>query len=356
MSQPVGAGTPAASAGVTAAERAAMLRALTLAVTPGVPRGPNPRVGCVLLDPTGASIAEGFHRGAGTPHAEVAALAAAGAAARGATAVVTLEPCNHTGRTGPCVDALLAAGVTRVVLAQSDPNPLAAGGADRLAAAGVDVVRGVLADESASMNEAWTFAVRHGRPMVTWKVASTLDGRVAADDGSSRWVTGEESRAQVHQLRAEVDAVVIGTVTALVDDPSLTVRDARGVPAGRQPMRVVMGRREIPAGAALRDGLAPLRTFPTESPAEVLADLATQDVQHVLLEGGPTLASAFLRAGLVDRFVWYLAPKLLGSGAPAVGDLGVPDIGSAMRLQITGITRVGQDVRVDGTMLPGDPA
>jgi diaminohydroxyphosphoribosylaminopyrimidine deaminase/5-amino-6-(5-phosphoribosylamino)uracil reductase len=340
----------------TSAELAAMRHALTIAVTPGVPRGPNPRVGCVLLDSSGARIAEGFHRGAGTPHAEAAALAAAGPAARGATAVVTLEPCNHTGRTGPCVDALLAAGVTRVVLGQADPNPVAAGGADRLAAAGVDVLRGVLSDEAESINAVWTFAVERGRPMVTWKVASTLDGRVAAVDGSSRWVTAEQARAQVHGLRSEVDAVLIGTGTALADDPSLTVRDPDGLPAAHQPIRVVMGRRPIPAEAALRDGIAPLRIFPTESPAQVLAALRASDVQHVLLEGGPTLAAAFLRAGLVDRFVWYLAPKILGSGMPAVGDLGVPGIASAMLLEITGITRVGQDVRLDGRMVPGDPS
>jgi diaminohydroxyphosphoribosylaminopyrimidine deaminase/5-amino-6-(5-phosphoribosylamino)uracil reductase len=340
----------------TSAELAAMRHALTIAVTPGVPRGPNPRVGCVLLDSSGARIAEGFHRGAGTPHAEAAALAAAGPAARGATAVVTLEPCNHTGRTGPCVDALLAAGVTRVVLGQADPNPVAAGGADRLAAAGVDVLRGVLSDEAESINAAWTFAVERGRPMVTWKVASTLDGRVAAVDGSSRWVTAEQARAQVHGLRSEVDAVLIGTGTALADDPSLTVRDPDGLPAAHQPIRVVMGRRPIPAEAALRDGIAPLRIFPTESPAQVLAALRASDVQHVLLEGGPTLAAAFLRAGLVDRVVWYFAPKILGSGVPAVGDLGVPGIASAMLLEITGITRVGQDVRLDGRMVPGDPS
>jgi diaminohydroxyphosphoribosylaminopyrimidine deaminase/5-amino-6-(5-phosphoribosylamino)uracil reductase len=252
------------------------------------------------------------------------------------------------------VDALLAAGVTRVVLAQSDPNPVAAGGADRLAANGVAVVRGVLADEVASINEAWTFAVEHGRPMVTWKVASTLDGRVAAADGSSRWITGEAARSQVHELRAEVDAVLIGTGTALADNPSLTVRNSQDVLPVRHPMRVVMGRREIPADAALRDGLAPLRIFPTESPGEVLVALAEDDVLHVLLEGGPTLAAAFLRAGLVDRVIWYLAPKILGSGVPAVGDLGIPGVESARRLEVTGITRVGQDVRVDGRMIPGD--
>jgi diaminohydroxyphosphoribosylaminopyrimidine deaminase/5-amino-6-(5-phosphoribosylamino)uracil reductase len=332
-----------------------MERALALAVTPGVPRGPNPRVGCVLLDAHGRAIAEGFHRGAGTPHAEIVALSAAGPAARGSTAVVTLEPCSHVGRTGPCTDALVAAGVARVVFAQTDPNPVAAGGALALRAAGVDVAGGVLAAAATGVNEAWTFAVTHGRPLVTWKVASTLDGRVAAADGSSRWVTGTTARAEVHRLRAQVDAVLIGTGTALADDPSLTVRSPDGTPTEEQPMRVVMGASPLPDTAALRDGRAPLRVFPGESPAEVLAALAGEDVQHVLLEGGPTLAAAFVRDGLVDRVVWYLAPLLLGSGPAAVGDLGVPTIGAARRLRITGITRVGQDVRVDATMEPGDP-
>ena len=343
------------SAAEPAAEVAAMERALALAVTAGVPRGPNPRVGCVLLDPSGRPIAEGFHRGAGTPHAEVVALAAAGPAARGSTAVVTLEPCSHVGRTGPCTDALIAAGVARVVFAQTDPNPVAAGGAAALRAAGVDVSGGLLSEAAEEVNSAWAFAVTHGRPMVTWKVASTLDGRVAAADGSSRWVTGTAARAEVHRLRAQVDAVLIGTGTALADDPSLTVRGPDGALAEQQPLRVVMGATELPATAALRDGRAPLRVFPDESPTEVLAALRADGVQHVLLEGGPTLAAAFVREGLVDRVVWYLAPLLLGSGPAAVGDLGVPSIGAGRQLRITGITRVGQDVRVDATMEPGDP-
>lgn len=339
----------------TAPEQEALARALALATTTGVPLGPNPRVGCVLLDPTGATVAEGFHRGAGTPHAEAAALAAAGGAARGTTAVVTLEPCNHTGRTGPCAQTLIDAGVVRVVYAQADPNPLAAGGGQRLVAAGVDVVHGVLVDAAEHINEAWTFAVSRGRPMVTWKVASSLDGRIAAADGSSRWITGEAARAEVHGLRAQVDAVLIGTGTALADDPSLTVRDPEGNLIGRQPLRVVMGRSEIPADAALRDGRAALRVFRDESPAGVLAALADDDVQHVLLEGGPTLAAAFLAEGLVDRVIWYVAPVLLGAGLAAVADLGIPGIGSAMRLEITGMTRVGQDVRLDGRMVSTDP-
>jgi diaminohydroxyphosphoribosylaminopyrimidine deaminase/5-amino-6-(5-phosphoribosylamino)uracil reductase len=328
-----------------------MRRALSLAVTEGVPRSPNPRVGCVLLDADGRTIAEGFHRGAGTAHAEAAALAEAGTAARGATAVVSMEPCDHTGRTGPCSQALIEAGVARVVFGQSDPNPRAAGGERRLAAAGVEVVGGVLAEEAAAVNEAWTFAVSHGRPMVTWKVASTLDGRIAAADGSSRWITGPEARAQVHALRAEVDAVLVGTGTVLADNPALTVRTPDGRLAERQPLRVVMGRRSIPEGAALRDGRADLRVFPTESPADVLAALGADGVQHVLLEGGPTLAAAFVREGLVDRVIWYLAPKLLGSGHAAVGGLGVPGIDQAIGLEITAVSRVGQDVRLDGTMV-----
>jgi len=329
-----------------------MDRACALAATPGVPLGPNPRVGCVLLDPAGRTLAEGHHRGAGTPHAEADALARAGAAARGATAVVTLEPCNHTGRTGPCAQALLDAGVRRVVFGQADPNPVAAGGAATLAAAGVEVVGGVLADQAAALNEPFTITATLGRPMVTWKVASTLDGRVAAADGTSRWITGPQARREVHELRAQVDAVLVGTGTALADDPSLTVRADDGTLATRQPVRVVMGSRPIPADAALRNGAAPLLVYPRQDPREVLADLAARGVQHVLLEGGPTLAAAFVRAGLVDRVRWYLAPALLGAGAPAVGDLGVPTIGAAIRLRVRGIAQVGADVRVEGMIDP----
>jgi len=240
------------------AERAAMARAIVLARTPGVPVGPNPRVGCVLLDADGVPVAEGFHRGAGTPHAEVDALRRAGDRARGATAVVTLEPCNHTGRTGPCAEALLGAGVVRVVYAQADASPNARGGAERLRAAGVDVEGGLLAAEARQVNAAWSFAAEHGRPFVTWKLATTLDGRSAAADGSSRWVSSAPARRDTHRLRSECDAVLAGSGTVLVDDPRLTVRDELDVdlPRERQPLRAVMGLRELPTDRRVLDDAA----------------------------------------------------------------------------------------------------
>ncbi len=329
------------------AENTAMLRALQIAASNGVPYGPNPRVGCVLLRPDGTTIAEGCHRGAGTPHAEIDALTQAGAAARGATAVVTLEPCNHTGRTGPCSQALRAAGVARVVYAQADPNPIAAGGAAALRSAGVDVERGPFAEQAQALNEYWTFAVTHGRPYVTWKVAASLDGRVAAPDGTSRWISGPDSRAQAHELRAQVDAILVGTGTALTDDPALTVRDADGHPAQRQPLRVVVGHRPIPPGARLLDGSAPTLTLATHDPAQVLSTLAEREVRHVLLEGGPTLAGGFCAAGLVDEVRWYVAPMLLGAGLAALTGTGLETLTGAWRLSVVGVSQVGADVRID---------
>ena len=332
-------------------ETDAMRRALEIAATPGVPLGPNPRVGCVLLRPDGTVVAEGHHRGAGTPHAEIDALSRAGADARGTTAVVTLEPCNHTGRTGPCAVALIDAGVARVVYAQADPNPLAAGGAGTLRAAGIAVEGGLLADEASLLNPVWTFAVTHGRPFVTWKAASTLDGRIAAADGTSRWITSAEARADVHALRASVDAVVVGTGTALADDPHLAVRREGGVSSGPQPLRVVVGLRDLPTGARVLDDVAPTVHLRTHDPLEVLADLASRDVQHVLLEGGPTLAAAFVRDGVVDAVRWYVAPALIGAGASALADAGMSTIAEALRLEVTDVARVGADVRIDARVL-----
>ncbi len=331
-----------------AIEREAMLRAIALAMSVDIPDGPNPRVGCVLVDAEGRTVGEGVHRGAGTAHAEVDALAQAGSAARGGTAIVTLEPCNHTGRTGPCSEALLAAGVARVVYAQSDPHALAAGGADRLRSAGVDVEGGLLAQEAASLNEAWTHAVTTGRPFVTWKVASTLDGRVAAADGSSRWITGDAARAEVHLWRRRCDAIAAGTGTVLSDDPHLTARDGDGDLADRQPLRVVVGLSDIPPSAHVLDSSAPSLHLRTRDPAEVLATLARLEVRHLLLEGGPRLGAAFLASGLVDEVVWYVAPMLLGAGSPAVADWGITTLGEAVRLRDVRVEQVGEDARISG--------
>jgi diaminohydroxyphosphoribosylaminopyrimidine deaminase/5-amino-6-(5-phosphoribosylamino)uracil reductase len=324
---------------------ALMRRALDLAAR-GPLADPNPRVGAVILDHDGMIVGEGFHSGAGTPHAEVMALRQAGVAARAGTAVVTLEPCAHTGLTGPCSLALIEAGVARVVFAQSDPNPSARGGRALLEASGIRTTPGVLAHEATALNDAWTFSIVHGRPKVTWKFAATLDGRSAAADGSSRWITGPLARADVHQLRARCDAILVGTGTVIADDPALTVRGADGTASGRQPLRVVMGLRPIPESARVLDLEAPTLQLATHDPAEALKTLDEQEIHHVWLEGGPTVAAAFLAAGLVDEVIAYVSPALLGSGAHAVGDLGIQTIDQALRLTPHEVTTIGPDIRI----------
>ena len=330
----------------TATLQTTMRRALALAAK-GPAYGPNPRVGCVLLDPDGHSVAEGFHRGAGTPHAEAAALADArsrGVDPRGTTAVVTLEPCAHHGRTGPCADALIDAGVIAVHVAVGDPNPVATGGAARLRAAGIEVTIGTLAAEGEELLRQWLHAVRTGRPYVTLKLATSLDGRVAAADGTSRWITGPQARAHAHTIRARVDAIAVGTGTALTDDPSLTARTIDGGLFEHQPLRVVVGRRTVPDGARLRGPGGPLLQLPEHDLHAVLRELAEREVRHLLVEGGPTLATALLAADAVDELHAYVAPVLLGAGATAVGDLGVTTIGDAARFTTHDVTRLGEDV------------
>jgi diaminohydroxyphosphoribosylaminopyrimidine deaminase/5-amino-6-(5-phosphoribosylamino)uracil reductase len=318
---------------------------------------PNPVVGAVLLDPTGRRVGEGWHAFPGGPHAEVVALAAAGERARGATAVVTLEPCNHTGRTPPCARALIEADVRRVVIGALDPWLAAAGGAATLRSAGVEVVTGVHAEAAERVNEVWLTAVRREWPFVTWKLAASLDGRSAAADGTSRWITGERARADVHRLRGEVDTVLVGVGTVLADDPALTVR-AGGGAAGRQPLRVVADTHgRTPSSARVRDSAADTWVatgaevgFAGEhlDLAAVLQQLHARERRHVLLEGGPTLAGAFLRAGLVDRVVAYVAPVLLGAGVAALGAAGVDTISEALRLDVEDVTVLGPDVRITG--------
>ena len=354
-----------------------MRRALKLAERGWGRVSPNPMVGAVVLRDD-ASVGEGWHEGPGTPHAEVMALAEAGDQARGATVVCTLEPCDHTGRTGPCTQALIASGVACVVIGAGDPNPIVHGaGVTRLRDAGIDVVTGVLDGEAHRLNEAYDRHVATGRPFVTMKMASSLDGKTAAIDGSSRWITGEAARADVQRLRAGADAIVVGAGTAQEDDPSLTVRDPRWAQA-RPPLRVVIdtaGR--VPAEGHLFDAAAPTLVATTdltprarvdlwsEAGADVLvldrdvaggvsldglfAALGKRDVQGVLVEGGATLAWSLVRDGLVDKVVQYLAPLLVG-GARAQGVIaggGFAPISNALRLDITSVERIGEDLRVE---------
>ncbi|MFI6897041.1 bifunctional diaminohydroxyphosphoribosylaminopyrimidine deaminase/5-amino-6-(5-phosphoribosylamino)uracil reductase RibD [Streptomyces sp. NPDC050256] len=358
----------------TAADTTAMRRAITLAARGLGSTSPNPVVGCVVLDATGHPVGEGFHQRAGGPHAEIHALRAAGEKARGGTAYVTLEPCNHTGRTGPCAQALVQAGIARVVYAVGDPNPQATGGADTLRAAGIKAEQGLLAEEAEAVNAAWLASVRLGRPHVTWKYAATLDGRIAAADATSRWITSAESRADVHRLRAEADAVVVGSGTARTDDPQLGVR---GIDGAVQPLRVVVdtAATAVRPGARVLDASAPTvvavaddadaRHLPDEAVlrlpraaggpgldlSALLAALHGRGVRSVLLEGGPTLAGAFVAAGLVDRVVGYLAPVFLGAGPAALADAGISTITQALRLDVTETVRIGPDLRI--TAVPG---
>jgi diaminohydroxyphosphoribosylaminopyrimidine deaminase/5-amino-6-(5-phosphoribosylamino)uracil reductase len=323
---------------------AAMRHALSLAAH-GPLTGGNPQVGCVLLDSTGAIVAEGWHRGAGTPHAEVDALSKL-ADATGLVAVVTLEPCNHSGRTGPCSAALIAAGVSRVVYAVSDPGAHSSGGAERLREAGIAVEGGVLADEVAAFIHPWLTATRLGRPWVTVKWASSLDGRAAAADGTSQWITGTAARQRVHEQRAQSDAILVGTGTVLADDPSLTARGDAGELLAHQPLPVVVGERAVPEGARLRSHPAGLVETHSRNLPLVLEGLFGRGIRRVFVEGGPVVASALIEAGLVDELLVYLAPTLLGGPRTAIGDIGVGTIAQQRRLTVTAVEQLGDDLLV----------
>jgi diaminohydroxyphosphoribosylaminopyrimidine deaminase/5-amino-6-(5-phosphoribosylamino)uracil reductase len=328
----------------TTVERDAMRRALALAQRG--PRGVNPQVGAVILSATGEVISEGWHRGAGTPHAEVDALSRlAAGAARGATAVVTLEPCNHTGRTGPCSEALLAAGVARVIYAIDDPNPESSGGGARLRDGGVDVDSGVLADEAHDLLGSWLTVQRLGRPHVTVKWAQSLDGRAAASDGTSQWITGPAARADVHRRRSQADAIIAGTGTVLADDPALTARTADGALYEAQPVPVVLGERAVPDGATVRQHPRGFLQYPGDLPA-ALEQLRERGVHRVFVEGGPAVAASFVRERLADELLVYIAPALLGGDMLALRDVGVTTIDEALRLRVASVERLGDDLLI----------
>jgi diaminohydroxyphosphoribosylaminopyrimidine deaminase / 5-amino-6-(5-phosphoribosylamino)uracil reductase len=327
-----------------------MRRALELAARGRWTASPNPMVGCVVVAGDEV-VGEGWHERAGGPHAEVRALQAAGEAARGATVYVTLEPCTHTGRTPPCTESLVGAGVERVVVAARDPHPQAGGGANRLQDHGIDVEVGLLADAACDLNAVFLHGLRTGRPHVTLKAAVSLDGRIAAADGSARWLTGEQARRHTHELRAEADAVLVGSGTVLADDPELTVR----LPGyqGQQPLRVVVDRRgRVAPPRRVLDESAPTVVLADPDPATVLKRLAELEVRSVLVEGGGQMAGAFLRDGFVDRLVLHVAPVVLGEqGVAAVAGPWPATLDVAPRWRLETVAQLGDDVAL--TYRPG---
>ena len=357
-----------------------MARALELAARGRGLTSPNPMVGAVVVA-GGEVVGEGFHAGAGGPHAEIMALGSAGGRARGATLYVTLEPCNHQGRTPPCAPAVVAAGVIRVVSAVRDPNPrVPGGGAEVLRAAGIEVSLGVRDDEARDLNRVFFTAMTRGRPHVTLKAAMTLDGKIAAHDGGSRWITGEAARQEAHRLRSESDAVVVGIGTALADDPALDVRLGRPWP--REPWRVVVdSRARLPRTARILSAGTPARALiavtdaaPAERVAALeaagatvlacksagahvdLVDLAGRlfalDAMAVLVEGGAELNAGFLSAGLVDRVAVFVAPKLVGgrSAPTPVGGAGL-SLGDAVALTRVRTRAVGDDWLIEADVV-----
>ncbi len=364
------------------AETGAMERALGLAERGRGSTFPNPMVGAVVLSPDGRTVGEGYHSRCGAAHAEVEALRDAGERARGATVVVNLEPCCHTGRTGPCTLELAGAGVARVVVAMEDPNPeVAGGGVRQLRGLGIDVEVGLMRGAAEELNRAYVHYIRTGRSLVVLKMAVTLDGRVAAPDGSSRWITCPESRREAHRMRSLADCVMVGAGTVGSDDPRLTVR-LEGFDPAEGPLRLaVAGPGGIPREARmLRQGPPAAVALPADAPPEVAAGLeesgagvwrlpsegglvvpetllartAKEGIGEVLCEGGPTLATALLRRGLAERGAFFVAPALLGdSGRPALGDLGIPTMERALRMEDVRVRVLGGDALLEGYIVYG---
>jgi len=292
----------------------AMQRAIALSEKGLGKTAPNPIVGAVIIDATGKIIAEGFHdRMHSESHAEVIAIKAAGNQAHGATIVVTLEPCNHIGKTGPCTQAIIDSGISTVVFAVSDPNSVASGGAAKLRAAGITVVEGVLKEEATLSNRAWLMKIKKNRPFFTWKVAATLDGKVAATDGTSKWISNTTSRADVQILRRQSDAILVGTNTVITDNPHLIPRgDFAGY--SRNPIRIICGEQELPSDSLVFDDAAQTEVVKSKNLDLLVEKLNELGVNQVFVEAGPTLASAMLDHCLMDELVMYQAPSLLGSG------------------------------------------
>jgi diaminohydroxyphosphoribosylaminopyrimidine deaminase / 5-amino-6-(5-phosphoribosylamino)uracil reductase len=292
----------------------AMQRAIALSEKGLGKTAPNPIVGAVIIDDDGTVIGEGFHdRMKSNDHAEVVAIANATKNLKGATIIVTLEPCNHSGSTGPCTQAIIDAGISTVVFAVNDPNSVASGGADRLRSAGIKVVEGVLKEEAAYANRAWLMKIKKNRPFFTWKVATTLDAKIAATDGTSKWITNETSRADVQILRRQADAILVGTNTVITDDPHLIPRgDFAGY--SHNPIRVICGEQELPKDAKIFDSAAQTVVVKSKDLDLLVEKLNELEINQVFVEAGMTLASAMVDHCLMDELVIYQAPTLLGSG------------------------------------------
>jgi diaminohydroxyphosphoribosylaminopyrimidine deaminase/5-amino-6-(5-phosphoribosylamino)uracil reductase len=323
-----------------------MSRAIELASKVDLSRDINPTVGAVIVDASGTVVGEGWHNGSGTDHAEVMAIAQAGSKAVGATLYCTLEPCNAQGKTGPCAQAVTAAGITKVVIAQADPHQAMSGGIKTLQAAGIEVEVGLLKDSAIALNASWNFAQENNRPWVIWKTATTLDGFVAADDGSSKWITGEPARERVQEIRASAGAILTGTGTVLADDPLLTVR---ALPGDQQPLRVIVGDRELPSTAQIFTGTNPAIRMAGDL-SKVIAELwQERGVHKVLVEAGSHVSQSLWSANLVDEVYWFQAPMILGSGKPAIGSFGVNTLANASRFPEYQVDRVGLDLLVHFT-------
>lgn len=321
-----------------------MHRALELALL-GPAYGANPQVGAIILDKGLNIIAEGWHKGAGTPHAEVDALSKLpNGVPEGSTAVVTLEPCNHTGRTGPCAIALIEAGISRVVYASKDPGNESANGAKTLADAGVEVIQGVLEAEADAQSVVWLTAMKKQRPYITLKWAQTLDGRTAASDKTSKWISGSVSREDVHLRRSRIDAILVGTGTVKYDNPDLTARKPDGTRYEHQPLRVVVGNSELDQGLRVFNEDAPTVQLRTHDLKDVVAQLWNRGMRHILVEGGAELASEFISLGLFDEILIYQAPLLVGGTNVAVTDIGISTMKDAVALEFVEIKQLGADV------------
>lgn len=300
---------------------------------------PNPIVGAVITSATGEFISEGFHQGA--DHAEVVAINAANSIPAGAVIYVTLEPCNHQGKTPPCTQAIIDAGIRKVVYAVSDPNPIAAGGAQVLRQSGITVEKGQLERQAAFDNRAWLTKIAKQRPRITWKIAATMDGKVAAADGSSKWITSELARADVAVLRSQSDAIVTSTATVNADNPLLTSKGAC-----KNPVRIVMGSAEIAVGSQILNADSETIAIKSRDLQELINLAKARGFNHLLIESGPTFGTALLQAGLIDEVILYQAPTFFGSGTPSISDLGISTISERLDFEIADVEVIGADLKI----------